>query len=261
MMPGNRWWTMSEGQMTLIAHLGELRRRLLRVTVAVILGAIVCWVAYPEILDFLLRPYCQVRLNNPSDSIFGQSCELLVTDPMEPFGVRMMVAGYGGMTLAMPVILWQMWGFIAPGLYPKERRWAVPFVAIGVLLFAAGLALSFWSLPKALDFLVYIGGPDLVSIFSPVKYLGFVVKMSIAFGVAFEFPLVLVALQILGVLDNQTLRNGRRYAIVGIVALVAVITPGGDPFTLMILSVPMVLFYEGAILFGRIRNRRLRAKE
>jgi sec-independent protein translocase protein TatC len=107
-----------------------------------------------------------------------------------------------------------------------------------------------------LDFLVGIGGPDLVSVFSPARYLSFVVKMTLAFGIGFEFPLVLVFLQLAGVLTPTALRRARRYAVVGIVALVAVLTPSGDPFTLMILSIPMVLFYEVAILIGVLRNRR-----
>ena len=129
-----------------------------------------------------------------------------------------------------------------------------------MLLFSAGCVLAFWSIPRALDFLVEIGGPDLVSVFSPAKYLGFVVKMTIAFGIGFQFPLVLVFLQIIGVVTPQALRRVRRYAIVGIVALVAVLTPSGDPFTLMILSVPMWIFYEGAILFGVLRDRRRRRR-
>jgi len=180
----------------------------------------------------------------------------LVTDPLEPFSVRMMVAGYGGVAFAMPVLLWQVWRFVAPGLFKRERRWAVPFVASGVVLFAAGCWLAYWSIPRALDFLTGIGGPDLVSMFSPVRYLSFVVKMMLAFGIGFEFPLILIFLQLVGVITPVSLRRVRRYAVVGIVALVAVLTPSGDPFTLLVLSVPMLLFYEFAILFGVLRNRR-----
>ena len=121
--------------------------------------------------------------------------------------------------------------------------------------------MAYWSIPRALDFLVGIGGPDLVSVFAPARYLGFVVKMTLAFGIGFEFPLVLVFLHIVGLVSTATLRRGRRYAVVGIVALVAVLTPSGDPFTLLVLSVPMVLFYEAAILFGMLRDRRRRRHE
>ena len=138
-----------------------------------------------------------------------------MTDPLEPFRVRLTVAGYGGMALAMPVLLWQSWRFIAPGLYRHEKRYAVPFVGAGVLLFFTGGALAYWSLPRALDFLVSIGGPDLVSLFSPKEYLGFVVKMMAAFGIAFQFPIFLIALQATGVVEkphpaqDPLLRRGR----------------------------------------------------
>ena len=154
------------------------------------------------------------------------------------------------------MLLWQAWRFVAPGLYKRERRWAIPFVASGVVLFVAGCWLAYWSIPRALDFLVGIGGPDLVSVFSPARYLSFVVKMTLAFGIGFEFPLVLIFLQLVGVVTPAVLRRVRRYAAIGIVALVAVLTPSGDPFTLLVLSVPMLLFYEIAILVGVLRDRR-----
>ncbi|HCW00452.1 MAG TPA: twin-arginine translocase subunit TatC [Acidimicrobiaceae bacterium] len=245
-----------DGRMPLVAHLEELRNRLLRSVAAVLVGTVVCWVLYPQILHLLLEPYCRLREGLADPAMFGNGCELLVTDPLEPFAVRMMVAGYGGVGLAMPVLLWQSWRFIAPGLHTRERRWAIPFVASGLLLFVGGCWLAYWSIPRALDFLVGIGGPDLVSVFSPARYLSFVVKMTLAFGIGFEFPLVLVFLQLAGILTPAALRQARRYAVVGIVALVAVLTPSGDPFTLMVLSVPMLLFYEVAILIGALRNRR-----
>jgi len=178
-----------DGRMPLLEHLEELRRRLIRAVAAIAVGTVACWILYPQILDLLLQPYCQIRGSGSGSNAFGDGCELLVTDPLEPFGVRMMVAGYGGVALAMPVLLWQAWRFVVPGLHAGERRWAIPFVVVGVLLFASGCGLAYWSIPRALDFLIGIGGPDLVSIFSPSKYLGFVVKMMLAFGIGFEFPL------------------------------------------------------------------------
>ena len=253
------------GQMTLMEHLAELRNRLIKSAVAVVLGGVGCWIFYSFILDFLLEPYCQtIPVEDRIDSkLFGPEggCKLYVTDPLEPFRVRLTVAGYGGLALAMPVLLWQSWRFIAPGLYRHEKRYAIPFVAAGVLLFFTGGALAYWSLPRALDFLVSIGGPDLVSLFSPKLYLGFVIKMMVAFGIAFQFPIFLIGLQAMGVVENRTLRKIRSYAVVGIVTLVAVITPSGDPFTLMALSIPMYAFYEIAILWGVLAGRRRRKRE
>ena len=247
-------------RMSLLDHLQELRKRLLFSFLAVCIGSIACWFFYQEILDLLLDPYCSIRASSLGEGIFGSGCELLVTDPLEPFSVRLTVAGYGGLILSIPIILWQAWRFIAPGLLKREKRWALPFIFSGVLLFAAGAFLAYWSIPRALDFLVGIGGPDLVSMFSPARYIGFVIKMIVAFGVGFEFPLFLIFLQLMGVITPDALRKSRRYAIVGIVALVAVLTPSGDPFTLLVLSVPMIIFYELSILFGAIRKRKLRSE-
>ena len=251
-----------ESRMTLIEHLTELRSRIIKAVIAVGVGALACWFLYPLILDLLLRPYCRTfPISERVDSgLFGPDggCNLFVTDPLEPFGVRLTVAGYGGLALAMPVVLWQVWRFVAPALYRREKKYAIPFVLIGFALFVTGAGLAYWSLPRALDFLASIGGTDLVSLFSPKRYLGFVVKMMIAFGVGFQFPIVLIGLQAAELLENRTLRRNRSYAVVGIVALVAVITPSGDPFTLLALSVPMYVFYEISILFGVVRDRRRR---
>lgn len=251
--------TRGNARMTIIEHLAELRGRIIRSFIAIASGAIVCWIFYPQILTALLRPYCQTfPIQERIDSeLFGPEggCNLFVTDPLEPFSVRMMVAGYGGLALAVPVVLWQIWRFVAPGLYRREKKYAVPFVLVGAVLFFSGAALAYWSLPRALDFLAQIGGADLVSLFSPKRYLNFVVKMMLAFGVAFQFPIALIVAQAVGLIENRTLRRHRAYALVGIVALVAVLTPSGDPFTLIILSVPMYLFYEIAILYGILKRR------
>lgn len=219
---------------------------------AIAVGAVICWIAYPQIIDFLLQPYCSTKTAE-------ESCRLYVQNPLEPLNVRLSVASYGGIILAMPVILWQLWRFISPGLMAREKRFAIPFMLSSVGLFALGGGLAYWSLPRALQFLQSLGGASFEEIFSPIEYVGFVIKMIVAFGIGFEFPILLIFLQILGILHNQTLRDIRQYAIVGIVVVVAVITPSGDPYTLMVMSVPMYLFYEIAIVYGRIRERRKKA--
>lgn len=242
-----------EVQMTMMEHLAELRRRLIISFVSIGVGAIVAWVLYPQIIEFLLEPYCDTLQA-------GERCQLYVRNPLEPFSVRLTIAGYGGIVFAMPMILWQVWCFVAPGLHSNEKRYAVPFIVGSLLLFFLGAGLAYWSIPRALEFLSQVGGDDFTELFAPGDYLGFVIKMIVAFGVAFEFPVLLIFLQILGILQYQTLTKARQYAIVGIVVVVAVITPSGDPFTLMILSVPMYLFYETSIAFGWIRERRSRKK-
>lgn len=242
----------SDGQMSLMEHLEELRTRIIRSVLAIAVGAVIAYIFYPPILDFLLEPHCEIN----GDNGIADECGLLAISPLEGFSVRLTVAGYTGIAFAMPLVLWQVWQFIVPGLYPHEKRYGLVFVVLSFLLFASGVVLAYWSLPRALDFLANVGGDNLSNFYRPREYIGFVTKMMIGFGVGFLFPIMLIFLQLLGVVDNAMLRSGRRFALVGIVALVAVLTPSGDPFTLMVLSVPMYLFYEIAILFGWWRARK-----
>ncbi|MEL7207056.1 MAG: twin-arginine translocase subunit TatC [Actinomycetota bacterium] len=237
------------GQMSLIEHLEELRSRLMKSILAIVAGAVVAWVFYPQLFDVFTAPLCDV--------VDEERCQLVITDPVQGLSTRLRVAGYGGIALAMPVILWQVWRFVTPGLYAREKRLAIPFVGSALVLFALGAGLAYWTLPRALEFLIDIGG-DVEPFFTPDKYIQLVTYMMLAFGIGFEFPILLVFLQMAGVLSNETLRSWRRYAIVGIVVMVAVITPSGDPISLLALSVPMYLFYEASILIGRLIDRRRR---
>jgi sec-independent protein translocase protein TatC len=240
--------TPDEGRMTLIEHLTELRNRLIKSVIAVGIGMVAVFFLYDAVFDFLIDPYCEISPDG--------ECQLLQTDPLEGFSVRLKIAGYGGIALAMPVLLWQIWRFVTPGLYPHEKRYAVPFVVSALILFVLGAGLAYYTLPKALDFLADIGGDNLDQFYSPSKYFTLITYMMLAFGIGFEFPILLVFLQLAGIVDAETLKRGRRFAIVGIVVLVAVITPSGDPYSLLILSVPMYLFYEISIIIGGIVARR-----
>lgn len=241
--------------MPLMEHLVELRTRLIRSVVAVLAGAVVGFVLYDQIFEVLIDPYR--TLCDEGGNTLDENCRLLLTDPLEGFSVRLKVSMYGGIALAMPVLLWQLWRFVAPGLYPREKRYAVPFILSALVLFAMGASIAYWTIPQALEFLVTIAGEDNVVVaYSPQKYFQLVVYMMLAFGVGFQFPIVLIFLQLIGVLDPDTLARSRRFAVVGIAVLVAVITPSGDPISMLALTVPMVLFYEVAILVGRITKRR-----
>jgi sec-independent protein translocase protein TatC len=237
---------LDEGHMSLVDHLTELRSRLIKMVLAVAIGAVVVWIFYDAVLEFLKAPLDDADPN----------ATLILTDPLQGITTRFKVSGYGGMALATPVLLWQIWRFITPGLYPRERRYAVPFVASGVALFILGASLAYWTLPRALAFLIDISGEDIEAFYTPDKYFQLITYMMLAFGIGFEFPIVLVFLQLAGVLTYQRLASWRRYAMIGIVVLVAVITPSGDPISLFALAVPMYLFYEISILIGWLITRR-----
>jgi sec-independent protein translocase protein TatC len=257
------------GHMSLMDHLAELRRRIIISIVAIAIGATIAWTFYDPIFEFLVDPYCTALEDNgqalvTTGSVEGDSgcgAPLLVTDPLEGFATRLKVSGYVGIALAMPIILFQLWRFIAPGLYAKERRYALPFVVSALFLFFLGAGLAYWTLPRALGFLIDIGGSNLLTAYSPNRYLSLITYMMLAFGIGFEFPILLVFLQLAGILEPDTLRRSRRYAWVGIFVLVAVITPSGDPISLFALALPMGFFYEVSILIGSLHQRRRRKAE
>lgn len=231
-------------EMTIIQHLAELRRRLAVAVVAVILGAVISYFFYNQILDFFLNPYCSIN--------GGSRCTLYVTGPLEGFALRLKVSIYGGMVLALPVILWELWRFITPGLRKNEKKYAIPFVIFSLLLFAFGAFVAYLTFPHALRFLSSAAGPHLQQIYSPSSYLNLIFLLMVAFGIAFEFPVLLVSLEFAGVVTPKRLSSFRRWAIVIIFAADAVFIPSSDPFSLFAMAIPMVLFYEIAILIGRI---------
>jgi sec-independent protein translocase protein TatC len=231
--------------MSLVEHLSELRRRIIVSVIAVVAGGIVAFLLYSRILDFLIGPYTDIT---------GKET-LLITDPLEGFTTRLKIAGFGGLALASPVVLWQFWRFITPGLNKKEKRYAIPFIAASLLLFALGAAVALLTFPQALRFLIAVGGENLEAFFTPGKYLNLIVLMMAAFGLAFEFPVLLVFLQLARVVSSAKLRRWRRPAIVLVVAVAALITPSQDPYSLFAMAGPMYLFYEGAILIGRLLKR------
>ncbi len=234
--------------MTLAEHIGELRRRLIVSVTVLLLTATVAFVIYPHILNFLKEPYCNV--------VGPAHCVLYVTGPLEGLSLRIKIATYGGLFLASPVILWEVWRFITPGLRRNEKRYAVPFVAASITLFAAGAVLAYYVFPKALQFLGKVGGPSLHQIYSPSNYLGLIVALMAIFGITFEFPVVLVSLELAGVLKPAKLASWRRWAIVGLTAFAAIITPSGDPFSMMALAIPLYIFYEASIIIGKVLLRR-----
>ena len=244
-----------DGRMSLMEHLVELRMRLIRCAIAVAIGSALGWMAYTPVLHFLRQPLEELAKSpNVSD-------QLLVLDPLEGFMLRLKMSTYIGLAIAMPFLLWQIWRFISPGLYQNERRYATAFVFSASLLFALGALIAYLTLPQALSFLQTVGGDDLFYQYSPQKYLTLIVYMMLAFGIGFEFPILLVFLQLVGVLTPTQLRQFRRFGIVIIFVIAAVITPSADPISLFALSIPMVLFYEISILIGRVIVGRRAAAE
>lgn len=237
----------SPDAMTLGEHIAELRRRVVVSVFAFLAAGVVAWVVYPQILHWLQSPYCRVA--GP------RHCNLYVTSPLDPLSLRIKLSAYFGLFFASPIVLWELWRFITPGLNRNEKRYAIPFIAASILLFALGALVAMLSFPHALRFLDSIGGPSLTQIYNPNSYLGLIVALMAVFGLTFEFPVVLVSLELAGVLSWRTLASWRRWAFVSIVLAAAILTPSGDPFSMLALSVPLYLFYELSILVGRLLRR------
>ncbi len=240
----------TDATMSLMEHLAELRSRLIKCVVAVVVCAIVVYFFNNQIYNFATKPYC--------DAISGTNqtnCDLVFLGLLEGFGLRLKIATYLGIFFASPIILWQIWRFIAPGLYKKERRYAVAFVASSTALFALGAVIAYYSLAAMFQWLIQNGGGGVYQNRAE-DYFSLLAIMILAFGIGFEYPLLLVVLQIVGLVTPSKLAQYRRHSMVGVVAIVAVVTPGGDPISLAALSIPMIVFYEISIWIGRAIVRR-----
>jgi sec-independent protein translocase protein TatC len=236
-----------DGRMTVVEHLSELRRRIVISLIAITLGAIVCFIFSESIIKFLITYY--------RDATAGEKDQLIFLGPLDAFLTRIKIATYGGIVLALPIWLFELWRFITPGLNPNEKRYAIPFVFASMALFALGAFVALLTLPRALEFLLDVGGTQLRPELTADKYLSFVSLMMVAFGVAFEFPVVLVFLLLARVLTTRQLRRWRRPAALVIVVFAAVITPSQDPYSLFFMAGPMYLFYEMSIIIGRVLKR------
>jgi sec-independent protein translocase protein TatC len=237
--------------MTLLEHLAELRHRIIVCTAAIFVGAVVAYFLYNHILSFLEQPYCHVLKVNH----IHQSCALQVFDPLGKLTNRLKISFFAGVGLALPVVLWQLWRFITPGLNPNEKKYAVPFVLGSLFFFGFGAWVAIKTLPYALEFFQAVGGKGVGTFYALDPYVRLVMLMIVAYGVAFEFPVVLVALELAGVVTSQKLRHWRRGAIVGVTLFAGVFTPSSDPISMFAMAIPMYVFYEGAILTGRALKR------
>ena len=241
--------------MTVVEHLDELRKRLIVSVAAVAVGTAAGWFLFDPVLEILLNPFCDFLRAHPEVAP-KSGCDVVYLTPLEPFLVKLKLSLLIGLGIALPILLYQLWRFITPGLTSRERRLAIPFVVSSVLLFALGAWFAMITLPRGLSFLLGFAGTERVlAVISIAKYVGFVEMLILAFGLAFEFPLVLVFLTLVGVLTSAKLRAWRRYAALVMAVAAAVLTPSQDWFTMLALMVPLILFYELAILVSRLLNK------
>jgi sec-independent protein translocase protein TatC len=244
--------------MTLVEHLGELRTRLLIALGAIAIGALIGWFLYEPIFNFLTNQYCTFMTSHPHLAVDpANPCRLAYTSVLEPFTTKIKIVTFTGLIIALPVVLWEVWGFVVPGLSDRERKFAVPFVLSSMVLFGLGAWFGLVTLPRALNFLLGFAGTTRVFfVMSVAKYVSFVVLVVGAFGLSFEFPLFLISLMAVGVLSSASLLRHWQMWVVGIAVFAAVITPSQDWFTMSAMMVPLLLFWGLAILVGRFLLKR-----
>jgi sec-independent protein translocase protein TatC len=231
-----------ETVMSLVDHLSELRNRIVWSILAVLAGAVIGFIAGPVIIEFLKSP---LPIDQP----------LVFTSIGDPFAIRLRIALVVGIILAMPVILWHVWRFVAPGLTASERRSILPWIPAALFFFALGVGIAYIVLPFAAAFLLSFQTADLKALLTAREYFDFVSTLFLAFGLLMEFPILLVGLSRVGIVTSERLRRSRRMIILGIAVFSAVATPGGDLVSPTVLGLCLYVLFEGTIVAIRRSGR------
>jgi len=241
--------------MPLMDHLRELRRRLVIAVVAILVGTIAGWIAYPQVFEFVKQPY--VEGIAPLLSRSGFDATLVLSGGIgSAFSFRLKVALVLGLLLSSPVWVWEIWAFILPALHRNERRWAYILTAAGVPLFLGGVTVGYLVLPKGIQVLVSFAPESIHVLLNLGDYLSFMLRTVLVFGVAAQIPLVVVLLNRIGAVSARQLASARPWTILGIFVFAAIATPSTDPLTMLFLAVPMTVLYLVSEAIARLTERR-----
>jgi len=246
--------------MPLMEHLRELRNRLIKAVLGIILGMVVGWFLYARAFNFITEPFCRIPIQNRI-GCGPDGHPLVVTGVFDPFFVKLKVAFVVGLVVSSPIWFYQLWAFIAPGLYSREKKWTFAFVGTAVPLFALGGAFAYLAMSRGLRFLLGLTPPDVRPLITIDTYFGYAMAMLLIFGLAFELPLILVILNMAGALSHAFIRKYRRIMIFLVFVFAGAATPSPDPFSMLLLAVPCVILVELAELFVWLNDRRRARRE
>lgn len=257
----------ADASMSLVDHLRELRRRVIYAVIALVVGTIIGfiwyqltistpWFTIASLGDILRDPYCSLPPESRANFTLSDECRLLATSPFEMFLLRLKVGALAGIIFASPVWLYQIWAFVTPGLHKTERRSTFTFVAVAVILFVAGAALAYFVVDYGLAFLLTIGDEVQTAALTGERYFNFVLALLLIFGVSFEVPLIIGMLNVVGILAYDDIKDKRRMIIMILFVFAALMSPGGDPFSMMALAFALTILVEIAIQFCRWNDKR-----
>ncbi len=244
-----------DGTMPLADHLRELRSRLFKAVLAITVGSVIAWFYYPQIFDFIDAPFMSVVDEARAN---GQDVQLALTGVVDPFVLQLQVTVVAGILLSSPVWLYQVWRFVTPGLHRHERRWSMVVVLTATPLFLAGAALAYVFMPQALGFLLGFTPTNVSNIVDVSRYVSFFLNTVIVFGIGFLLPLFALLLNLAGVLPAKALISAWRWILLGTIVFAAVATPDGNPFTMLILAVPIMGLLAIVMAIAWLNDKRKR---
>jgi sec-independent protein translocase protein TatC len=242
--------------MPLLDHLRELRNRIVKMLLALAAGMIAGFVFFAPVWRVIEHPLCSAVIRGQHGCATLGVNQLAIDGPLDALCLRVKVAAIVGVVLSSPVWLYQVWAFIAPGLYTREKRWTYLFLGSAVPLFLAGVTLAYWSLGRSMHYLLGLTPGGVANIISVDEYLGFVITMLVAFGLPFEVPLLIVMLNLAGILTHQRFKKWRRALIFVVFLIAGVANPSPDPITMLILGGGCVVMVEVAELIAWSHDRR-----
>jgi sec-independent protein translocase protein TatC len=244
-----------EGRMPLMDHIRELRNRLVKAAIALVLAMVIGFVFFHPIWNFVSHPFCSADIRGHSGCRVAGD-QLVVTGVFDPFMLRVKIAFFVGLIVSSPVWLYQIWAFIAPGLYRREKRWAYLFVGAAAPLFAAGAVLAYLVMSRGLRYLLGLTPNGVINLPSIDTYLGYFQGMILGFGLAFELPLAVIVLNMAGILTHERFAKWRKLMIFGAFLFAGIANPSPDPISMLLLAVPCVVLVEVAEVIIWFNDRR-----